>query len=88
MLHSFQKGKIPGPNGFTLEFFLGFYENIKEDILEIVKESRKSGMVLGSMNATFLVLIPKKQKAKAFEYFRPISCCNMIDKVIAKVISL
>ena len=59
VLHSFQKGKSPGPNGFTLEFFLGFYDKIKEDILEVVKESQKSGKVLGSVNSTFITLISK-----------------------------
>ena len=37
VLQSFQKGKILGPNGFTLEFFLGFYELIKGDLLVVVK---------------------------------------------------
>ena len=46
-LHSFQKGKIPGPDGFTLEFFLGFYDMMKNDILEVVRESQGSGVDLG-----------------------------------------
>ena len=57
VLHSFQKGKSPGPNGFTLEFFLGIYDLIKKDILAVVQESRKSRKVLGSMNNTFIALI-------------------------------
>ena len=32
-LHSFQKGKIHGLDGFTLEFYLGFYEMMKKDLL-------------------------------------------------------
>ena len=56
VLHSFQNDKSPGPDGFTLEFFLGFYDKIKEDMLAVVKESRRAGKVLGSMNATFIVL--------------------------------
>ena len=87
VLHSFQKGKSLGPDGFTLEFFLGFYDKIKEDILEVVKEYRKVGKVLGSLFPTFITLIPKKNKTETFEYFRPISCCNMIYKIIAKVIA-
>ena len=39
VLHSFQKGKSPGPDGFTLEFFLGFYELIKGDLLKVIRES-------------------------------------------------
>ena len=62
ILHSFQKGKIPGLDGFTVEFYIGFYDLIKKDILEVVRESQESGKVLGSLNSNFLSLIPKKQK--------------------------
>ena len=61
---------------------------MKNDILEVVRESQESGKVLGSINSTFLSLIPKKQKPQTFEDFRPISCCNMIYKIIAKVLAL
>ena len=57
VLQSFQKGKSSIPDGFTLEFFLGFYDKIKEDILAVVQEYIRVGKVLGSMNATFIALI-------------------------------
>ena len=38
-ISSFQKGKSLGPDGFTLEFFLGFYESVKDDLLKVVRES-------------------------------------------------
>ena len=70
ILHSFQKSKIPGLDGFTLEFFLGFYDLIKEDILKVVIESQQSEKVLGGMNSTFLALIPKKTKANKIWRFQ------------------
>ena len=48
-LHSFQKGKSLGPDGFIVEFYIGFYDLIKKDILEVVRESYELGKVLGSM---------------------------------------
>ena len=50
ILHTFQKGKIAGPYYFTLEFYLGFYDLINKDILEVVKESQKSRKVLRMIN--------------------------------------
>ena len=44
VLHSFQKGKIPGPDGFTLDLFLGFYELLKTDIMKVVRESQRTKM--------------------------------------------
>ena len=42
IIHSFQRGKSPGPDGFTLDFFLGFYEMLKNDILKVVRESQRT----------------------------------------------
>jgi hypothetical protein len=42
---------------------------------------------LGSLNSTFLALIPKKQDHASFEDFRPIACCNLIYKLVAKIIA-
>ena len=58
-LHTFQKGKSRGPDRFTVELYLGFYDMLKKDILEVVKESQRLGKVLGMLNSTFLTLIPK-----------------------------
>jgi hypothetical protein len=35
-LSYFQKYKIPSPDSFTVEFFLGFYDFLKSDILKVV----------------------------------------------------
>ena len=62
ILSTFQRGKSPGPDGFTLEFFLGFYEVIKGDLLKVARESQRTCKVLGALNATFITLIPKKKR--------------------------
>ena len=60
ILHSFQKDKILGPNGWTIEFFLASYDTICLDLLHMVEESRVNGLVHPPLNSTFLSLITKR----------------------------
>ena len=87
-LHSFQKDKSPGLDGWTIEFFLGFFDILGEDLLKVVDESRRSGRIHAPINTTFITLIPKVDKPKAFDDFMLISLCNCLYKIISKVISL
>jgi hypothetical protein len=77
ILHKFKKDRSPGPDGWTSEFFLHFFDLVGEDLLQMVEDSRIKGKVIGSLNSTFLVLIPKQQHTLAFSDFRPISLCNL-----------
>jgi hypothetical protein len=87
VLNSFQKDKSPGPDGWTIEFFLGFFDSIGQDILSLVEETRLTGQMPLSLNSTFIALIPKKDNPDTLDDFRPISLCNCIYKIISKVIA-
>ena len=80
-------GKAPGLDGFTSNFFHLFWDLIKEDVLAIVEESRLKRGVLKAFNATFLTLIPKEVGAESPDKFKPIALCNVIYKIISKVIA-
>jgi hypothetical protein len=82
-----KKTKVQGQDGWTVEFFSGFFDLIGKDILEVIEESRRSGHIHPPLNSTFIALIPKTDIPQSFEDFRPISLCNVIYKVIAKIIS-
>jgi hypothetical protein len=82
-----KKGKAPGPDGFPIEFFQEFWEMIKFDLLEVFQESYQNKQMLKSLNATFLALIPKKDRANSLDQFRPIALCNVTYKIITKLIA-
>ena len=87
VVFNMKKGKAPGPDGFPIEFFQEFWEIIKYDLLDVVQESYSNKQMLKSLNSTFLVLIPKKEGANQLEQFRPIALCNVVYKIITKVIA-
>eukprot|EP00253_Pinus_taeda_P029580 PITA_29580 len=86
-MKSMGKDKSPGPDGWTVELFLHFFYLIGSKLADVVEESRMRGEIYKPFNATFIALIPKKDAPKSFEDFRPISLCNCIYKIIAKVIA-
>eukprot|EP00253_Pinus_taeda_P012529 PITA_12529 len=86
-IHQPKEGKAPGPDGFTTTFFHSFWELIKEEVWQVVEESRTLHWLLPSLNSTFIALIPKEERTNTSDKFRPITLCNVIYKVIYKVIA-
>jgi hypothetical protein len=86
-LKGFKSSKSPGSDGWTVEFFLAFFDLVGNEILEMVEETRRKGRVNGALNATFLALIPKSNKPDSFGGFRPIALCNLVYKIISKIIA-
>ena len=82
-MHSF---KAPGPNGFHVFFFKHFWLVVREDVLLWVKTTFSSGFFDPSLVETLLVLIPKMDQPNHLKNFRPISLCNVIYKIMTKVI--
>ena len=79
-------GKVPGLDGFTTDFFHHCWDLIKEEVRQVMEESRTFGQVLTTLNATFLTLIPKEERVTHPKQYRPITLCNVIYKIITKVI--
>ena len=77
----------PGPDGMSLVFYKSFWHIVRKDVTAVVPQALNSGIVLESINTTFISLIPKIKNPKKVSDFRPISLCNMIYKLIVKVIA-
>eukprot|EP00253_Pinus_taeda_P011111 PITA_11111 len=86
-MNQLKEGKAPGSDGFTTTFFLSFRELIKDEVWQVVEESRTLHWLLPSLNSTFIALIPKEERTNTPDKFRPIALCNVIYKVIFKVIA-
>ena len=84
---SLPKSKAPGPDGYPSEFFTANWDTVGKDMIAAVSEFFSSGVILQQWNATILSLIPKKISASRISEFRPISCCNMVYKMISKLLA-
>lgn len=79
--------KAPGPDGFNAHFYQKNWDVIKCNVIDAVTSFFRDGKLLKQVNHTFLTLIPKKHDAGSLSDYRPISCCNVIYKIIAKILS-
>ena len=70
-----------------MEFYLHFFDLLGPLLLNSIDLTRLSGIIPPSLNSTFLALIPKTDKPRTFADFRPISLCNLLYKLISKVIA-
>lgn len=57
---------------------------MRKDVVVSVQSFFDKGFLPKGINSTILALIPKKTKAKGMNDYRPISCCNVLYKVISK----
>ena len=57
---SFKKEKILGPDNQTVKFFIEFLDFMKEDLLKVVEESKKSSKILTAIKSFFIALIQRK----------------------------
>ena len=76
-----------GPYGFTMNFFHHFEDLIKLEFWNIVEDSRVSRNIFIGFNATFLTIIAKCKGGDFLEKITPIIMCNVIYKIITKVIA-
>ena len=79
--------KYPGPDGYTSEFFKAAWDIIGSEFTIAVQSFFTKGFLPKGVNTTILALIPMKLEARHMKVYRLISCCNIIYKVISKIIA-
>lgn len=78
--------RAPGPDGFTSCFYQNYWEMVGPTITEEVQWFFDTGMFPNAWNQTNLFLIPKIDHSRTMKDFRPISLCNVIYKIISKIL--
>lgn len=78
--------KAPGPDGFQSFFFKQYWHLVGDKVHDIVRSAFREGSFDKEIAETLIVLIPKEDNPSRITQFPSISLCNMIYKLITKVL--
>lgn len=79
--------KASGPDGFSPAFFQYFWGLVGREVFECCKIWLDDVSFPAELNSTNLVLIPKKDNVEKLTDVRPIALCNVLYKIMAKVLA-
>ncbi|XP_073051345.1 uncharacterized protein [Primulina eburnea] len=83
---SIHRDSVAGPDGFSSAFFQHCWEIVHQDVLDAVLDFFRGSPMPQGFTATTITLIPKVMGAQAWSDFRPISLCNVTNKIISKLL--
>lgn len=79
--------KATGPDGYSPAFFQHFWGIIGKEVFECCKKWLDDNVFQAELNNTNLVLIPKKDNVERLTEVRPIALCNVLYKILAKMLA-
>ncbi|XP_073133406.1 uncharacterized protein [Henckelia pumila] len=77
---------VAGPDGFSSVFFQSCWDFVQHDVMDVVLDFFWGSLMPHGFTATTVTLIPKVEGAQAWTDFRPISLCNVSNKIISKLL--
>jgi len=86
-IFSMKSDKCAGPDGFNPGFFQKFWPICGEELFTQCCEWLSTGTFPSSLNSTNIALIPKGDTQISMKDWRPIALCNVMYKVVAKVLA-
>lgn len=78
--------KAPGPDGMSAIFLQYYWNTVGRDMVSMIQNFFRKGHMLRELNHTHISLIPKTPHANRVAQFKPISLCNVVYKVITKIL--
>ena len=79
--------KAPGPDGFPLAFWSFNWDFVKDEVMGFFREFFEHNQFVKSLNATFLVLVPKGITVEDLKNLRPISLVGSLYKILTKLLA-
>ena len=87
-LQTFTNNKSPGNDGLSKEFYLKFWRELSQPLMECYVHSQREGMLSVSQRQAIIVLIDKKDKDRQYlTNWRPISLLNLDYKLLTKILA-
>ena len=79
--------KALDPDGMSPIFYQNYWDIVGLDMIKCVLNALNSGVMPSDLNETFICLIPKVKSPQKITEFKSISLCNVIYKIISKVLA-
>jgi hypothetical protein len=79
--------KAPRPDEFPACFFPQNWEILHQEVCDAIKYFFETCKLDASINSTVVALIPKTKNSISVIEFRPISLCNVVYKILLKILA-
>ena len=79
--------KAPRPDGMSPIFFKHYWDIVGPEVVKCVLTALNLGIMPSGLNETHICLIPKVKSPQKITEYRPISLCNVVYKLISKVLA-
>jgi len=86
LLHM-KKGKSPGNDGLSVEFYQTFWKHIGELMVDSINKSYEMGQLTASQCQAVIVLLDKGKDRTLLKNWRPISLLNVDYKIASKAVA-
>ena len=86
-MFSMHPNKCAGPDGFSPGFYQQFWNVCSPDIFQECCCWLNDNQFPPSLNSTNIALIPKGQHQRTMKDWRPIALCNVLYKLLSKVLA-
>ena len=85
-LFSMNPEKARGPDGLNPDFYQKYWNIFEDDVANFCLRTIENGVIPSELGETTIALIPKVDNVRSMNDFGPISLCEVLYKIIAKML--